>query len=163
MLKIHLPLSKGELFNQSFEMAYQEHLKNYSDKEDLINKNKTIIFNECRKKIKNEDIKEKNPVEIKTKILEVLKQTIYSCASIPKGFIGDSDLLEADVVDEQTGEVTDLNIVARNIFRYIERGTEVNASRNDIKKGLALLEKALGEKRDPKLTYALREEFQNGV
>lgn len=159
--KIQLPLLKEELFSQSFEMAYEEFLKNYPDKQDLINNNKTVIFNECRKKIKNEEIDGKNPVEIQARILEILKQTLYSCASIPLSFIGDSDLLEADVVNEQTGEVTDLNRVARNIFRYIERGTEVDASREDIKKGLALLEKALGEKRDPKLTCALREEFQN--
>ena len=153
--KIQLPLSKEALFSQSFEPAYELFIEQNARKQDLKN-NKTVIFNECRKKIKNEEIDD----DIEAKISKILKQTLYSCASIPETFIGDSDLLEPDVVNEQTGEVTDLNRVARNIFRYIERGTEVDASRDDIKKGLALLEKALGEKRDPKLTCALREEFQ---
>ncbi len=154
--KIQLPLSKEELFSHFFEFAYETFLENNTHKQGVINNNKTVILNECRKKIKNEEING----DSQAKIFEILKQTLYSCASIPGSFIDNGDSLEPDVVNEQTGEVTDLNRVARNIFRYIERGTEVDASRDDIKKGLVLVEKALGEKRDPKLTCALREEFQ---
>ena len=73
--------------------------------------------------------------------------------------IGESDELEVDVIDQETGEITDLNRLVRNLFRYIVRGTEVNGSSNEIKQGLKLVEHALTKQSHPKLTSALREEF----
>jgi hypothetical protein len=159
--KIQRSLSREALFTANFDEAFREFLNNYMDRQDILNRDKAVILKQCRKKTKNDELERMNTSEAQAKILEILKQTVYSCASIPTGFVGDSDALEADILDQQSGEISDLNAVARNVFRYIERGTEVDATRQDIKKGLALVEKALTKKRDPKLTTALRVEFQS--
>lgn len=157
---IQRPLSNEALFTENFEKAFSEFLNNYLDRKEILNKNKTVILKQCRKKFKDDEIEKMDAAQAQAKILEIIKQTVYSCAAIPTPFIGKSDSLEVGIFDQQSGEVSDLNAVARNLFRYITRGSEIDATRQDIKKCLALVQKALGKKYDPKLTSTLREEFQ---
>jgi pimeloyl-ACP methyl ester carboxylesterase len=138
---------------------HRQLIEKSNNKQQILKDNKAVILEQCRSKLAVISIKIDDP-QYKDKVRQVLKETIYSCAHIPVGLIGSSDELETDELEPATGEVTDYNKIARNVFRYIVRGTEVDAKRGNIKKGLAFVENALTKKRHSGLSFALREEFQ---
>ncbi len=77
--------------------------------------------------------------------------------------IGESDELEVDVIDQETGEISDLNRLARNLFRYIVRGTEVNGSSNEIKQGLKIVEHALTKTKSSKINERTKRRISNNT
>lgn len=83
---------------------------------------------------------------------------VYSCASIPEGLITNGDQLQGDVLNKNN-QVIDFDVPARNLLRYIVRGTEINGSKH--KEGLAFVQHALEEKKHPGLLKALRKELKN--
>lgn len=76
-------------------------------------------------------------------------------------FFNGKDTLENDRLDSQSGDIIDLDIVARNIFKYLALGIKLDTSDPKIIKGLALVAKALVIKANPEFNRAFLRQLQN--
>ena len=144
---------------ESLEQLFLNIQKTFPDNQhSLLNKHKTTIIELALSNVGLEVKKSYTQSEL-LKIQKELNKIIYTCGNSLDKLI-DSDVFEKDVLDEK-GAIQDYAPVARNLLRYITRGTLVSGAENTpYAKSLALIQHALEEEKDPHLLSELRTELK---
>lgn len=152
--KMNLALTEiDNIFNDFCSQQLNQHIIKQNEMHII----KQVCSNECVP-FKHNKIYTDEELQ---KIKQGLQDIIYINANGLTTIIENGDELEKinlDGINDASDE--DLHRIARNLFRYLYRGTVINGEDNAYKEGLNYVEKNIHHKREPRFLAILREEMK---